>query len=131
MSRAALLEDADELAADDLSLLLGIGDAGERGREPVGAFDVHQLDPGGGDEVVLDLLGLALAQQPVVDEDAGQPVADGALHDRRRHRGVDAAGQAADRPPVGPTCSRMVATASSTMLTIVQVGRQPAARRKC
>ena len=36
----------------------------------------------------------------MVDVDAGQPVADGALHDRRRHRGVDAARQRADRPAV-------------------------------
>ena len=39
---------------------------------------------------------LARAQQPVVDEHAGQLVTDGLLHQRRRHRGVDAAGQAAD-----------------------------------
>ena len=30
-----LLEDADELAADDLALLLGVGDAGQRLQEPV------------------------------------------------------------------------------------------------
>ena len=29
------LEDADELAADDLALLLGVGDAGERVEEPL------------------------------------------------------------------------------------------------
>ena len=57
-----------------------------------GVDDV-QVDAGGGDEVALDLLGLALAQQPVVDEDAGQPVADRALHDGRGDRGVDAAGE--------------------------------------
>ena len=55
-----------------------------------------RVDAGGGDEVALDLLGLALAQQAVVDEDAGQPVADRALDDRRGDGGVDAAGQPAD-----------------------------------
>ena len=65
----------------------------------LGVDDV-QVDAGRGHEVALDLLGLALAQQPVVDEDAGQPVADRALHEGRGDRGVDAAGQAADRPPV-------------------------------
>ena len=49
-------------------------------------------------EVAAYLLGLAEPHHPVVDVDAGQPVADGALHDRRRHRGVDATRQRADRP---------------------------------
>ena len=54
--------------------------------------DDLQVDAGGGHEVALDLLGLALAHQPVVDVDAGEPVADRPLHERRGHRGVDAAG---------------------------------------
>ena len=36
----------------------------------------------------------------MVDEYARQPVTDGPLHQCGRHRGVHAAGQAADRPPV-------------------------------
>ena len=91
------LEDPDELAADDLALLLGVADPGERVEEALLGVDDVQVDAGGGDEVALDLLGLALAQQPVVDEDAGQPVADGALDEGGRDRGVDAAGEAADR----------------------------------
>ncbi len=80
----------------------------------------------------LDLLGLALAHQPVVDEHAGQPVADGALHDRGGDGGVDAAGEARRSPGPSPTCSRMISTCSSTMLSIVQVCRQPAMScRKC
>ena len=67
-------------------------------RNRFGGVDHVQRDAGRGDEVALDLLGLALAQQPVVDEHAGQPVADRPLHERRRDRGVDAAGQPADRP---------------------------------
>ena len=93
------LEGADELAADDLALLLGVVDPGQRVEELVAGVD----DVEGGEdglEVALDLLGLALAHQPVVDVDAGEPVADGALHDRGRDRGVDAAGQRADRAAV-------------------------------
>ena len=63
-------------------------------------IDGDQLGAGGGDEVALHLRALARAQQPVVDEDTGQPVADGALHQRGGHRGVHAAGQPADRPAV-------------------------------
>ena len=46
--------------------------------------------------VALDLLGLALAHQPVVDEHARQLVADGTMYEGRRDGGVDATRQAAD-----------------------------------
>jgi hypothetical protein len=93
-----LLEYPDELAADDLALLLGVGDAGQRVEEPVGRLDDLEAYAGRRDEILLDLLGLALAQQAVVDEDARQPVADRALDQSRGDGGVDAAGEAADRP---------------------------------
>ena len=94
------LEHPDELPADDLALGLGVGDARERGEEPVGGVDGVQARARGGHEVALHLRALARPQQPVVDEHAGQPIADGPLDERGRHRGVDAAGQPADRPPV-------------------------------
>ena len=43
-----------------------------------------------------DLLRLAQPQQAVIDEDAGQLVPDRLMDQNRRHRGVDAARQAAD-----------------------------------
>ena len=73
-------------------------DPGQRVEEPLLGVDDVQGDPGGGDEVALDLLGLALAQQAVVDEHAVEPVADRALHDGRGDGGVHAAGEPADRP---------------------------------
>lgn len=91
-----LLEDADELAADDLPLGLRVGDAGERAQEALLRVDDLQLHAGGGDEVLLDLLGLALAHQAVVDVHAGQLGADGLLDEGRGDRGVHAAGEAAD-----------------------------------
>jgi hypothetical protein len=42
------------------------------------------------------MLALVQAQQAVVDEHAGELVADGAVDQRRRHAGIDAAGQAED-----------------------------------
>ncbi len=45
---------------------------------------------------MFDLLGLALAQQTVVHEHAGELLADGLMHQSRRDGGVDAAGQAAN-----------------------------------
>ena len=90
------LEGADELLADDLALALGFGDALERFEEVVGGVDGDQSDAGGGDEVVLDLLDLAFAQQAVVDEHAGELVADGLVDEGGGDCGVDTAGQAAD-----------------------------------
>ncbi len=43
-----------------------------------------------------DLVALVLAHHPVVDEDAGELVTDGAVHEQRGDRRVDAAGEAAD-----------------------------------
>ena len=94
------LEHPDELPADDLALLLRVGDVGQRGQEPVGGVHGVQIDPGGRHEVPLDLLPLPGPQQPVIDEHAGQTVADGPLHERGGHRGVHPAGQPADRPAV-------------------------------
>ena len=51
-------------------------------------------------ERALDLLALVQAQQPGVDEDARELVADRAVHQRRRDRRVHAAGQPADHARV-------------------------------
>jgi len=42
----------------------------------------------------ITMLAFVQAQQAVVDEHAGQLVADGAVDQRGRHRRIDAAGQA-------------------------------------
>ena len=99
------LEGADELASDDLALLLGVAHAVERVEERLRRVDDLQRDAGRGHEVALDLLGLALAEQAVVDEHTGQLVADRALHQRCGDRRVDAAGQSADRPLVADLCA--------------------------
>ena len=122
------LERADELPADDLALALRVGHPGQRGQERLGLVRHHEPDPGGGHEVLLHLLRLALAQQPVIDEHAGQPVANGALHERGGDRGVHPAGQPADRAAVADLLADR-ATCSSTMFSMVQDGRQPASSR--
>ena len=72
------------------------------------------------------------AHQPVVDVDAGEPVTDGPLHQRRGDGGVDAARQRAQRPARRRSASRIRSTCSSTTLAIVQVGSRPAmSNRKC
>ena len=92
--RGLLLEDPDELVADDPPLLLGILDTREAREEPIPSVDHDQPHA----EIALERdpqeLRLALAHEPVVDEDAGQLVADRAMHERRGNRAVDAAERA-------------------------------------
>src|SRR5699024_45239 len=90
------LEGADELAADDLALLLRVGDPGQLGQELLARVHGDQADADRGDVVLLDLGPFVLTQQAVVDEDAGELIADGLVHKRGGHRGVDASGQSAD-----------------------------------
>ena len=94
--RRLLLEDADELGADDLALALGLGDAAQLVEEARLGVDGDERDLEGVAEGRDDLLALVLAHQPVVDEDARELVADRAVHEQRRHRRVDAAAQPAD-----------------------------------
>ncbi len=92
----ALLEDIDEGGADDLPLRLRIGDAGQPLEEEVRGVheierELHLLREAGA-----DLAGLLVPQQAVVHEDAGEAIADRAMHEERRHRRVDAARESAD-----------------------------------
>ena len=67
-------------------------------RNSASRFDVDERDIVMVAEQADDLLGLVRAHQPVIDEDAGQLVADRLVDQHRRHRAVDAARQAADHP---------------------------------
>ena len=91
-----LLEHPDELVADDLALLLRVLDPGQAGEEALARVDHHEVHA----QVLLERraqqLRLLLAHQPVVDVDARQPVADGAMDERRGDGRVDAARQRAD-----------------------------------
>ena len=51
-------------------------------------------------ELALDLGALALPQQAVVDEDAGQPLAERPVHEGGGHRGIDTPGEPAHDAPV-------------------------------
>ncbi len=92
------LEGADELAADDLALLLRVGDSGELGQELFARIDGDEADADRVDVVLFDLDAFVLTQQTVIDEDAGELVADGLVDERCGHGGVDSAGEAADDP---------------------------------
>src|SRR4029079_14891822 len=91
-----VLKDADELAPDDLALLLGVLDAVEQLEKPVLRLHVHERHVEMVAERLDDLLGLVLAQHAVVDEDTGQLIADRLVHEKRGHGGVDTAGEGAE-----------------------------------
>ena len=91
-----LLEDADELLPDPATLLLRLLDPLEPGEEALARVHVDERHVEMMAERLHDLLGLALAQQAVVDEDAGEPVADRLVDEQGRDGRVDAAGEPAD-----------------------------------
>ena len=79
-----------------LRLASGSTCAGEALEEAVGCVDRDQRDVEAVAERCDDLLALVLAHEAVVDEDAGELVADGAVDEHRGDRRVDAARKAAD-----------------------------------
>ena len=91
-----LLEDADELLAHAAPLLLRIGDAFEPREKALLRVDVHERDVEVALEGLHHLRRLVLAQEAVVDEDAGQLVADRLVDEQRRDRRVDPAGERAE-----------------------------------
>ena len=120
------LEDPDELAADHLALRLGVDHPGERVEEAL--LGVH------------DVQGDARSRRRSRARPA-RPRPCGAARGRRRHRSAgrrSRAGRARRRRPSRRrrrarrsrdgrrSAARIFSISSSTMLTIVQVGRQPA-----
>ena len=83
-----------------LRLSSGSVTPGQAFEEPVGGAHVDELDALVAAEGLDHLLALAQAHEAGVDEDAGELGADGLVHQRRRHRRVDAAREAADGPAV-------------------------------
>ncbi len=82
-----------ELRADDAALLLGLGHTSQKLGIAVFGVDVDKVDVKLLGEDLLHLLGLALAQQAVVDEHAGHLLAHGASAQCSHDGGVDTTGQ--------------------------------------
>src|ERR1700722_5536115 len=87
-----LLEDAYELGADRFALGLGLGDTFELLQKTSLRVDCHKWHLEGVPEGLYDLFALVLAHQTVVNEHAGELIADRAVHEQCGDRGVDAAG---------------------------------------
>ena len=92
------LEDADELLADDFALFLRLGDTCQSGKILIGGLDGHQFDAEHVAEGFHDLRALILAQQAGIDKNGHQLVADGFVHQRRRHRRIDSARNGCQHP---------------------------------
>src|SRR6266851_4308593 len=79
-ARRLRFEDGDELSADDPALLLRVDHTFQGGEEAVGGVDVADVHVEVAVHHVEHPLRLFLAQQPVVDEDAGQLIPDRAVY---------------------------------------------------
>ena len=90
------LEHLDELAPDDLALGFGVDHAGQMAEELRARIDRDHpgMQPAG--EHLHHHRALVQPQQAVVDEHAGQLVADRAVDQRRGHARIDTARQAED-----------------------------------
>lgn len=95
-----LLEHGDELAADDLPLLLRVRHPGQLVQEALAGIHRLQRDVEAVHEERLHLGALVLPQHPVVHEDALEPGANGPVQQQRGHGAVHAARQRADDPAV-------------------------------
>ena len=124
-----LLEHPDELLADHLALVLGIGDARELLQEPVRRLHVDERHLEMPAERLLDLVGLVLAVQAVIDEDARQLISDRPMHEQRRDRRVDAARERAEHLGVADLIADRVDGALDDVRRR-PVGQQPARRRR-
>ena len=86
------LENGDEFGADELPFAFGFGDALEAGKEPRGGIDPDEGDPEGQAEEFVHFLGFVLPQEAVVDEDAGEAVAEGFVEEEGGDAGIHAPG---------------------------------------
>ena len=81
-----------------LRFCFGVGDAFELAEELLRRINMHQRDVVVLAEHVDDGLGLVQPHHAMIDEHAGELVADRLVDQHRGHRGIDAAGEAADHP---------------------------------
>ena len=89
-------KDVDELRADDLALLLGVGDARKFRKEAIGGVRFDEVHAQPVAEYGHDLLRLVLAVQTVIDEHADELTADRPMDERRGDGGIDAARHGAE-----------------------------------
>ncbi len=92
----SLFEDFNKPMPNAFALDLWVIDAGKVIEEGFGRIDDAEVDFEMVAEGVFDEIALFVAEQAVVDEDAGELVADGFVEERSDDGGIDAAGEAAE-----------------------------------
>ena len=123
------VEHVDKGGADDLALLLGVGDAGELAEKQLAGIAVDRAGCCSGRETGRTTSSASpSAQQPGIDKDAGQPLADRLVDQRRGDREVDAARQAADDAAAGRPGRGCARSPGRGTRAIVQSPRQPQMR---
>src|SRR5579859_1722748 len=90
------LEDVHKMLADDLALLLGIGDTFQGMQKLAGGVDVDHLHAHVLGKRIHHLRRFIETQEAVVNKDAGELVADRTVDERSRDGGVHAAGKTED-----------------------------------
>jgi len=89
-------EDFDEAVADAFAFFLWVVDAGEVVEELLRSVNDAEVDVEVVFEGVFDEVAFFFAEEAVVDEDAGELVADGFVEEGGDDGGIDPAGEATD-----------------------------------
>src|SRR4030095_3591465 len=91
-----LLEHVDESATDDFALLFRIRDSSKAFEEQIARVDEGERKMQLVAESFLNLIGLVVPEQSIVNEDAREPSTNGAVNQQCCNRRVHASGQPAD-----------------------------------
>ena len=86
-----VLEDVDEILADHLALCLGFRNARQRIEKALGSVNVDERNVVVIAEKADDFVRFAEPHQPVIDEHAGQLIADRLVNEHGRDGAIDAA----------------------------------------
>ena len=89
-----MLKDFDELVADDFAFLLRVNHPPQEGEKTFGGFDVFELHVEIFSKDALHDFFFAGPEQSVIDEDAGQLIANGLVQQGRDDRGINTAAKA-------------------------------------
>src|SRR5205823_3509165 len=91
----------DEFSADDLALRFRIGDSRQLAQESFTGINGDKIQPELFTQVLLDFSEFVFAKDAIIDEDAGEPRANGFVHQHGGDSGIHAARESADRVPFG------------------------------
>ena len=127
--RRRLLEYLNEQVADDgAGFTSGLSMPSSAAKKRGPASIRRTSTPWRRDERLHYPVAFAAAEQAVVDEEAGHPVADRAVQERRGYRGVDPARDGEQHPALLPDLGANRGTRSSMMFAAVHTGAQPQIR---